>query len=107
MYKPLPDYLTIKESPIHGLGLYATEDIPYMTELGISHYKHHLFPDEWMRTPLGGFYNHSDEPNCVKLFPNIGPKKYHNQYMVLFTDRDIKAGEEITVKYTMYDPTTR
>ena len=27
MYKPLPDYITIKESPIEGLGLFATEKI--------------------------------------------------------------------------------
>ena len=27
MYKPLPKQLTIKTSPIEGLGLYATEDI--------------------------------------------------------------------------------
>ena len=26
-YKPLPDNLTIKPSSIHGLGLFATEDI--------------------------------------------------------------------------------
>ena len=27
MYKPLPDSLTIKDSKIEGLGLFATEDI--------------------------------------------------------------------------------
>ena len=27
MYKPLPDRLTIKKSPIEGLGLYATKKI--------------------------------------------------------------------------------
>jgi len=27
MYKPLPKTLTIKNSPIEGLGLFATEDI--------------------------------------------------------------------------------
>ena len=26
-YKPLPDYVTIRESPIAGLGLFATEKI--------------------------------------------------------------------------------
>ena len=28
MYKPLPDSLTIKDSGIHGLGLFAKEEIP-------------------------------------------------------------------------------
>ena len=28
MYRPLPDSLTVKNSEIHGLGLFATKDIP-------------------------------------------------------------------------------
>ena len=27
-YKPLPDFLTIKESDIHGLGLFTKKDLP-------------------------------------------------------------------------------
>ena len=30
-YRPLPDGVTIKRSPIEGLGLYATQDIPANT----------------------------------------------------------------------------
>ena len=33
LYKPLPDCLTIKESPIKGLGMFATKDIKKDTEL--------------------------------------------------------------------------
>jgi hypothetical protein len=39
-YKPLPDNLTIKESPIHGLGLFTKENInvfPHMEEICITH----------------------------------------------------------------------
>ena len=36
MYKPLPDSLTIKESNIEGLGLFATCSISKGTNLGIS-----------------------------------------------------------------------
>ena len=36
-YKPLPSQLTIKTSPIHGLGLYATEDLIAGYELGVTH----------------------------------------------------------------------
>ena len=43
---------------------------------------------------LGGFINHSDEPNCIKI-------KEGDRYS-LFTLRDIKAEEEITLKYTFY-----
>ena len=37
MYKPLPKCLTIKTSPIEGLGLYATENIKANTYLGLTH----------------------------------------------------------------------
>ena len=91
-YKALPYGLTIKESPIHGLGLFATEFIPMGTNLGRSHLKLYT---ELIRTPLGAFYNHSDEPNAVKK--PVGPNKWN-----LVTKRDIEPGEEITVKYTFY-----
>jgi len=105
-YKPLPDCLTIKESPIHGLGLFAKEDIPAGINLGITHYDHDGYIT---RTPLGGFYNHSNEPNCerienenyMQLFDQENSQTY---YCELFTLRKIKAGEEITVKYTLYNP---
>ena len=63
MYKPLPDSLTIKTSGIEGLGLFAKKNIPKGTTLGISHMK---MNGMLIRTPLGGFINHSDTPNCTK-----------------------------------------
>ena len=39
MYKTLPDFLTINKSDIHGLGIFATQDIPSNSDLGISHIK--------------------------------------------------------------------
>lgn len=91
-YRPLPDCLTIKNSAIEGLGLFATKNIQEDISLGVSHY---LINKEIVRTPLGGFYNHSDEPNCTKV-------KVSDQWYELTTLRDIKAGEEITVSYTLY-----
>ncbi len=96
LYRPLPDSLTIKESEIDGLGLFATEDIYAYTRLGTSHI---LVDKEWIRTPLGGFYNHSDDPNCVKAEEFCGREK-----RFLYAIKDIKAGEELTVKYTFYKP---
>lgn len=97
-YRPLPNSLTIKNSEINGLGLFAVEDIPKDTNLGITHISDFEFQDGLIRTPLGGFFNHSETPN-IKL----QPKGDYHQEMV--TIRDIKSGEEITGKYTMYDPT--
>ena len=66
-YRPLLECLTIKNSPIHGLGIFATSAIEKGTDLGIAHVKMVEwlnFPQDYCRTPLGGFYNHSDDPNC-------------------------------------------
>ena len=92
MYKPLPDSLTIKSSDISGLGLFATEGIGQGTNLGTTHIK---VKDEIIRTPLGGFVNHSDENNCVKT--ELRDEKWN-----LITLRNIKEGEELTLKYTFY-----
>ena len=36
MYRPLPENLTIKESTIEGIGLFAVKDIAENTDLGIT-----------------------------------------------------------------------
>ena len=98
MYKPLPDGLTIKESNVQGLGLFATKDFEAWTSLGIVHVLNKNFPHGSIRTALGAFYNHSEDPNCknVKGFWHQMPVKY------LQTIRPVKAGEELTAKYTLY-----
>ena len=99
MYKPLPKSVVIKDSPIHGQGLYATEDISNSTDLGISHIFAVGFRDGYIRTPLGGFVNHSDTPNCYKVQSHDDSAlNYYN----LYTTRDIEKGEELTLNYTLY-----
>ena len=66
-YRPLPNYLTIQKSGIEGLGLFATKKIDKDTNLGTSHVYHVDFDDSYIRTPLGGFVNYSNNPNC-KIF---------------------------------------
>ena len=95
MYKPLPNNITIKLSPIHGLGLYATDMIPEDTNLGLV-----LFSDQSARlhrTPMGGFGNHSDNPNCKKVWDS------HDDIAgwYLHTLRAIKPDAEITWPYTL------
>ena len=97
-YKPLPESLTIKKSPIHGLGVFATCDISSGIELGIAHINIVDFPQGYCRTPLGGFYNHSDEPNC-ELIDSDTMTFYVKR---LVTIKDIAEGEEITCTYTLY-----
>jgi SET domain-containing protein len=95
-YKPLPNTLTIKESDIEGLGLFATKDIKKDTNLGMMHYITEF--SEIIRTPLGGFINHSNKPNCIKEKEDL----IYEERTYLITNRLIKKGEELTVKYTMY-----
>ena len=93
-YRPLPDCLTINQSEIEGVGLFATEDVPCGTEFGISHVKDWRFPDGYCRTPLGGFFNHSENPNC---------EAYKDFEVVnLRSIKDIKEGEELTANYWLY-----
>ena len=67
MYRPLPDGLTIKESNVQGLGLFATQDFEADLILGIVHVMNKNFPHGAIRTALGAFYNHSEEPNCINV----------------------------------------
>ena len=74
MYKPLPNCLTIKKSPIEGLGLYATKNIKSNVFIGLTHIQDKDFENGYIRTPLGGFYNHSNEPNVMRMVSDVLPK---------------------------------
>ena len=104
MYKPLPESLTIKPSKINGIGLFAEQKIMKGTNLGMSHLK---IGDTIFRTPLGGFINHANEPNCVKAELRMTSEDmkghvYNYKKWNLIALQDIKKGEELTVRYTFY-----
>ena len=90
-YRPLPESLTIGKSNIEGYGVFATKKIDKWTDQGIGWLN---VGRELYRTPLGGFINHSDKPNIQKIEVD---GKYYVQ-----TLKDIKKGEELTLKYTLY-----
>ena len=94
-FEPLASSLTIKKSPIHGLGLFAITKISSQTELGISHVKDGRFSHGYIRTPLGGFFNHSKKPNCEAI--------YDGDFIKIKTLININLGDEITVDYTKHD----
>tara|TARA_Y100000590_G_scaffold427876_1_gene538563 strand:- start:531 stop:959 length:429 start_codon:yes stop_codon:yes gene_type:complete len=130
MYKPLPNILTIKKSPIEGLGLYATADIKANSFIGLTHIKDKNFENGYIRTPLGGFYNHSNEPNVRRVVSDALPKlkcgdqideslnmskipdgkanrenlypNVEGRYMFLVAIKDIKTGQELTANYNLY-----
>jgi SET domain-containing protein len=98
-YKPLPESVTIKSSPIHGLGLFAVKVIPKNTDLGMMHLvlenMYDIKQREIIRTPVGGHVNHSEDANCERVEVKI--YRWH-----LKTIKEVKKGEELTLKYTMY-----
>ena len=96
-YQPLPDSLTIKPSKINGLGLFAIKTIPKNTDLGMIHF---CYGELLIRTPLGGFINHSEQPNCKKI--NLGVE--FNDEWHLKTIKTIEPNDELTLTYTMYNP---
>ena len=97
-YRPLPSGLTIADSGIAGQGLFTTRKLVRGTELGYSHYR---INGEYIRTPLGGFINHSDEPNCQRSQVRIRPG--FDKWSITVIE-DIDEGCELTLKYKLYDP---
>ena len=92
MYKALPNWLHVRDSRVAGQGLFAKDDVPEDVYLGVSHV---LVYDDIIRTPLGGFVNHSEDPNCVKWREG---DVYHMK-----TIKPIKKNEELFLKYTFYN----
>ena len=95
MYRPLPSVVAVRPSAIHGTGLMALDDIASGHEFGITHVQDDRFEDGYIRTPLGGFFNHSDDPNCEAYVDG--------EFIKLRSLRLIERGEEITVKYWLYE----
>lgn len=103
--------LVLKPSPIAGIGVFATTDIPAgmrifsgnisartmkITEIPPDFLKYCIFlndeeclcPERFDRMEIGWFINHADEPNLEK--------KAEDHIVSL---REIKAGEEILINY--------
>ena len=97
-YRPLPRKLYIGNSPIEGNGVFVSENLSKNEELGISHVKNNSgdFHSDYIRTPLGGFTNHSEKPNC-ELYEC-------GEYLKMKTIKNIKSGNELTLDYTLCKP---
>lgn len=98
-YKPLPEKVDISLSAVEGKGIIAKEYIAKGSMIGITHVKAepavaYLFKNGLIRTPLGGYLNHSDNPNC--LIQTAETLWY------LFAAEDIAIGHELFVDYRLY-----
>ena len=94
MYRPLPDGLTIKNSPIEWLGLFTNIAIKKNTFIGITHIRDEQFENKYIRTPLGGFYNHSNEPTIIRMVSDVLPKlKFGDQIDLNATVKKFEDGD--------------
>lgn len=93
-HSPLPDNIYIEHSPIHGMGLFAKKDIGNGWDFGITHVADDRFADGYIRTPFGGFINHSLSPNC---------EVYEvDDTLHMRTIQDIPKDSELTIDYRPY-----
>ena len=94
-YNPLPDELMLGLSRTHGHGVFAKCDLPRKYDLGMSHIKIPIIHG-YVRTPMGGFLNHSEKPNC-RLFIDLD----WDDYLVykVMTMKKIKQGQELLLEY--------
>ena len=93
-YRPLPFGFYIGFSEIEGNGLFTKLQLDPGYIIGISHKE---CEDKLIRLPLGGFINHSDNPNC-----RIIKSSYDCSEYILETIKGID-NEEITVDYYKSD----
>jgi hypothetical protein len=66
-FEPLPSSITIRESSIHGLRSFCNCKKLLQKQSLESHIKDKRFSHGYIRTPLGGFFNHS-EFQTAKLY---------------------------------------
>mgnify|MGYP001165326176 FL=1 len=98
-WRPLPDFITIKDSKIEGLGIFATKEIKEGTDLGISHVYDDRFPDGYIRLPIGAFINHHEMPNSKAILSESDQLLGKIKHIRIITIKDIEQGEEITLDY--------
>jgi hypothetical protein len=117
-YNPLPKELCIRDSFIHGIGIFLKEDInpdvhfyinyfenikQYITHIVIKRINScdELSIKKIYRSPLGGFINHSTNPNCTmrKQDKPIISGDYEITEYYLDPLRLLKKDEEVTINY--------
>ena len=104
----VPVYLFLNKSTIIGKKSERT-----VIELGIEHilipHAEETFAQSYCRTPLGGFYNHSKDPNCylkprlIYFCASTDHKRLVTTVMELYALEDIPKDTEITTEYTLYE----
>lgn len=109
-----PTKIVIKESPLHGIGIFSTQPIysgeiietctflkfPHSKEENLPFFENYSFcyprDEDWQTHALvlgyGSLYNHS-------VFPNAEWRTEDEKY-IFYAIKDIKEGEEILINYS-------
>ena len=75
------------KSHIHGIGVFTPMNLKIGDVIGVSHAQY----DEFWYMTTHGYYNHSENPNCIiETRDNIN---------LIIAKVDIKRGEELTADY--------
>ena len=91
--KGVPDErIEVRESKIHGIGLFAKVDIPAGDFIHITHLWNSVV-NTYINFNPNHLYNHSWEPNCYV------ERNLPSPFVALFAGQDIAEGEELTVDY--------
>ena len=91
-----------RESPIHGIGTFALQDISKGTRICIGHY---LYNGVWHRTKNIGFFNYNEKPNAITPYKDRLYEKGKGTTTEVVALHNIKQGDEITLRYSWYNPT--
>jgi len=81
--------LVMQPSNIHGMGLFADQEIAEGEEIGCTG---EYVNDRYISTELGKYHNHSEQCNCKS------EKRDNKRYLIAIAP--ISKGEELTVDYT-------
>lgn len=119
--------LVVKPSPLGGIGVFATHDIPKGTILfqGRKHKLRRfttqslpaeflkycvyisdqecLGPERFDRMEIGWFINHSNQPNIARKIEDKGHLPTYEVKSEFYVIRDLKAGDEILIDYNYLD----
>ena len=108
MYRPLPDELTIKHSPIEGLGLFAAKEIkannhsdtPTIQRLVSNVLPTLKFGDPIDPTVKAKKFNDNDD-NLENMYYNL-LEKPDAKYFFMVSIKDLKPGDELCANYNLY-----
>lgn len=92
----MDERIELRDSDIHGVGLFAKVDIPAGDFIHITHMWNSVF-NTYVNFKPNNLYNHSWEPNCYV------DRKHPSPFVALYARKDIAEGEELTADYMEFN----